>query len=300
MTSHQYLLLRTFYHTWIVDANWWRALLIWVATMLLRYFLATVLVICITGEASSQTLSAVRRPFAAGEVLHYKVKWSFLRLGTVTIRQARADSSRYLVQMLVQSSPSLPFIDVRFLNQTYLTEVSQSLSEETVSSSKDPTEKTVYRADRANGIIRMVDSLKGKQIRIDSLEWGSDCFDALGLLMFSRRMAGCDSTISLPTLNDYRIAQTNVTYGNETEEIEVAAFDGPVRCRKVTGNAQWVGKSFAGMKGPFRGWFSDDEYSIPVRASVEIFLGSIVLELESVDHPSKIVTSSSSAITCRQ
>jgi len=39
------------------------------------------------------------------------------------------------------------------------------------------------------------------------------------------------------------------------------------------------------MKGPFRGWFSDDDAAIPLKAKVEIFLGSIVLELESYERP---------------
>jgi hypothetical protein len=88
-------------------------------------------------------------------------------------------------------------------------------------------------------------------------------------------------------LNDYKVDPTEVSYAKATEEIEVDAFEAPRRCHLVSGIARWVGKSFAGMKGPFRGWITDDEAAIPLKAKVEIFLGSIVLELESYECPGR-------------
>jgi hypothetical protein len=70
MTSYYHLHTRSFYHKWISDANWWRTLLIWIVTMILRYFLSSIFLFCVVGNASSQTATTERRPFADGEVLH--------------------------------------------------------------------------------------------------------------------------------------------------------------------------------------------------------------------------------------
>jgi len=269
----------------IIDSDWLRIVLIWIVTMLLRYGLAGILLCVVTGETFAQTNGNTLGPLIPGEVLRYKVKWLLVRLGTVTIHQIPADSGRMLVKMSVQSAKGLPFIDVHFDNQTYVSERSQSLDEETILSGSDPSEKTVYWFDRRTEHIMMVDSLKDKQTRRDSLNWASECYDALGLLMYSRRFAASGTSTSLPTVNDYKIDQTDVSFTKGTEEIEVDAFDAPRRCHLVSGRALWVGKSFAGMKGPFQGWFTDDAAAIPLRAKVGIFLGSIVLELESYERP---------------
>jgi hypothetical protein len=101
--------------------------------------------------------------------------------------------------------------------------------------------------------------------------------------MMARIFSGSGDTMRLPTLNDYKISQTDIVFTDEIENLEVDAAEAPIRCRRFEGNAQWEGTSFAGMKGTFRGWVSDDEASIPVRAEVGIFLGSIVLELEQFE-----------------
>lgn len=271
----------------MVKSDWWRILLIWIVTMLVRYALACVFLLMIAGQSYAQTGVGGRRPVIAGEVLRYKVKWSFIGLGTVVIRQITADSGKVLVQMTVQSAPGLRFIDVNFNDQTYVSEQSQSIEEETIYSGKDLGEKTVYWFDRKTGHIMMEDSLNGTRTKRDSLRWEKECYDALGLLMHSRRFAGSCLSTSLPTLNDYKIDQTEVSYANAIEDIEVDAFGAPRRCHLVSGIPRWVGRSFAGIKGPFRGWITDDEAAIPLRAKVEILLGSIVLELESYECPGR-------------
>jgi hypothetical protein len=265
-------------------SDWVRILLIWILTMIVRYGLAGVLIFFITGTLSAQP-SERRHPVIVGEVMKYKVKWSFLRLGTVTIRQVPADSGNVLVQMTVQSAQGLPFINLHFSNQTYLNERSQAIQEETILSGTEMCDKTVYRHDRKSAFLIMEDRRGGEKWRCDSLKWEKECYDALGLMFHGRLWAGSGLAESLPTLNDYKINQTEISYAQATEEIKVEAFDSPRRCHLVSGNARWVGTSFAGMKGPFRGWITDDAAAIPLKACVEILLGSISLELESYECP---------------
>lgn len=272
----------------VLAGIWWRVIIIWIVVMILRCAASFLVLFCLVGQTTAYSQTQHRTPFKAGEVLRYKVKWTFIRLGTVVIRQLPADSTdttAFLLEMSVHSAPALPFINVNFLNSTYLTTISQSVALETIVSGENSSQRTTYRYDSANLQILMEDSADGKLVKRDSVKAAAPCYDALGLLMFSRGMIGTGDTITLPTLNDYRISPTEVTYPEKSEEIEGAAVDHPLRCKRVVGVAKWVGASFAGMKGPFTGWLSDDEAAIPVRAEVKIFLGSIVLELESYERP---------------
>ncbi len=69
------------------------------------------------------------------------------------------------------------------------------------------------------------------------------------------------------------------------ENVEIDAFDRPIRTRKYTGFADWKGGTSAGLSGEFTGWVSDDEAAIPLQAEMKVFLGSIRLELERWHRP---------------
>lgn len=269
------------------DGDWWRILSIWLVTMVLKYGIWCLLALIGISESRAQQRIHAVSPFSAGEVLRYKVTWSFIRLGTVIVEQ-RADSTNpgsFLVSMSVTSTPSLPFISVDFLNETLLSDDRQTITRETIFSGKDRSLQTMYSYEADRGLILAHEYNRGAVSSVDSLTAEEPCYDALGLFMTSRLLNGSGLSVTLPTLNDHSIRPTDLTFTTEPEEIEVDAFPSPIRCRRVMGNANWVGTSFAGMKGPFEGWISDDSAGIPLKARVKIFLGSIVLELESIERP---------------
>ncbi|MBI2619303.1 MAG: DUF3108 domain-containing protein [Ignavibacteriales bacterium] len=225
-----------------------------------------------------------KAPFSHGEVLQYKVKWNFIRLGTVIVHQEQlpmGNTEKYLVRMDVRSAAGLPFINVNFINEAVLQKDVPSLEYVRVISGDDPTIFSTFVHDRSREILIATDSAQGTCLRSDSMRWNGFLYDALSLFMATRVLSGGRAKITLPTLNDYQIAPTEVVFTGEEEELEVPAFDREIRCRYVQGIAKWEGKTFAGMTGAFQGWLTDDEAALPVRAEVKIFLGSIVLELES-------------------
>jgi len=175
------------------DGDFCKAVLIWIMTMILRYGISALVLVCFVGQALAQGPNQVRSPFKVGEVPQYKVKWTFIRLGTVVIRQLQsgsADTTSYLLELSVQSAPALPFLDVHFTNQSLLSVISQSIVRETIISGKDPSEKTIYSYEPSNLQIIMEDSAGGRLIRKDSLKAETACYDALGLLMLSRQLIG--------------------------------------------------------------------------------------------------------------
>jgi hypothetical protein len=256
---------------------------LWLITIALRYFLIILVIVSTTSTAVSQP-SVRSSVFMPGETLQYKVKWGFFRLGTVLITQQQCDSGICLLSMSVHSASGLPFISVHFVNTSFKSPHALWVVEETIITGEDSTDLTAYWQDATTKTLFCKRSIKGSErSSLDSLHLEGVCYDALGLFMMARLYAEANQTIALPTLNGFVIKETEINFTNNVEEVEVAACDTPVRCRRIEGNAKWVGNSFAGMRGPFTGWVSDDEASIPLRAELKIFLGSIVLELESTN-----------------
>jgi hypothetical protein len=271
--------------------------LLWLITMALRYFLVILVTVSTVSLAVAQP-AARRSVFMPGETLQYKVKWGFFRLGTVVITQQPCDSRKAeprLLSMSVHSASGLPFISVHFLNSSFKSPNALWVSEETIITGEDSSDRTTYWQDTAAKMLYRTRTTKGcDNFSFDSSHVDGLSYDALGLLMMARLYAATNQTIALPTLNEFAVKETEITFTNEMEELDVAACDTPVRCRRIEGNAKWVGNSFAGMKGPFTGWISDDDASLPLRAELKIFLGSIVLELESTNRldwgPRKLVS----------
>jgi hypothetical protein len=260
--------------------------LLWILTIALRYFVCLVVLVGASSVAMSQGKTGPS-VFMPVEKLQYKVMWGFFRLGTIVITQEPFHSgpaNSCLISMSVRSSRGLPFINVHFVNNSRKSPTALRVSEETITTGEDSTERTIYWCDTTSGMLYCtILNKRNPFVSLDSVRIQGPCYDALGLFMLARLHGPQEDTMVVPTLNDFSIRETEIHFTGETDEIKTTACDTPVRCRRIDGNAKWVGNSFAGMRGPFSAWITDDEASIPLRAELKIFLGSIVLELESTN-----------------
>jgi hypothetical protein len=236
--------------------------------------------------AAQQSLA--QEVFCAGEKLRYKVRWSFIRLGTLEVQQCATDSLRpgeRRFTLSAKSAAGLPFIDVDIEQTAVATLDASGFETVSVETRCGDHSKTVYLVERAAGRMIVVDSADGVFAKIDTVTIAERCYEAIGLLLVARMQASKNVTIVVPTIVDRSIGETILECSGKTEPIEVSAVDEPLEAFYVTGDARWVGSSFGGMKGQFCGWISRDEAAIPLRAELGIMLGSIVLELESIERP---------------
>ncbi len=225
--------------------------------------------------------------FFPGEELCYKVKWKFVRLGTIVVRTVRDSStpnpSDIKIIMTVQSNPDLPFVWIR--------EYNESLFDAVALTSRS------FRARHRNGN----DYYAVQQVRNDTLHTmtytrtdlntkATVCCDTLrdignytegpSLFFYARCMSRTAGSRNVPTLIDGKMRSTGMSVDGSVEEVNLDAWESGVRTRLLTGFAHWTGGSSAGVSGEFRAWMSDDEAAVPVRAELKILLGSIDLELE--------------------
>ncbi|MGA9363277.1 MAG: DUF3108 domain-containing protein [Bacteroidota bacterium] len=249
--------------------------------------MSALLIMLVACPILAQQEAGIRPVFQSGEELQYKVKWSFFRLGTVFIRTQRdtssVDSALYRVTMNIESNPSLFFVKVHDKNESLI-------------SIADVMSRVYFgkhcKGDGCNEIHFEYDGVhrrafysekyaeKDKPMCMTIIEDASPYVDGPSLLFFARCHSGSGKVLHVPTMNGGVIRNTVLNFTGPLEEVEIGAFDQPIRTRKYTGFMDWEGGTSAGLSGEFTGWISDDEAAIPIQAEMKVILGSVHLELE--------------------
>jgi hypothetical protein len=257
-----------------------------------RAIVFSLLLLVLGSEARNQTASRVSPVFQAGEELRYKVKWNFLRLGTVTIRTLH-DSlctapEEYRILMIVESNPDLSFIWIREFNESMMDARSLS-SRQFRAKHRNGDQLTCiqhsYDGTTRMAISRVEDGNSGTIIRSDTLRNVSPFVEGPSLFLAARCLCRLGNSLNVPTMVGETIAPTDLSFPCRPEEMDVDALGGPVRVCRFDGVAHWNGGTEAGLSGEFSGWVSDDAAAVPVKAEMKVLLGSICLELESWSRP---------------
>ena len=247
------------------------------------------LLFCLSGSAPAQWYKA--SAFSAGEWLKYKVKWGFIRLGTIEVFQeeiADANPPAFRVMMRAKSA-KLQIISVFFVNEGIVNPRQPTLQQFTITVGKDARDVTTYTFDPSTGNVLMKKTVEDQLVFEDSLTYRENLYDAIGTFMMIRCLSASGFNITLNNIIDFKICQTHLNFSGAADTIKVAAFDELQKGWEFSGRADWVGKAYGGVSGPFRGWISQDAAAIPLKVKVKIFLGSITIELEDFCRDSGMV-----------
>jgi hypothetical protein len=101
--------------------------------------------------------------------------------------------------------------------------------------------------------------------------------DGLSLFYLARQYTDLKKNIKIPTFIYRDTSYTFINFQGERKETEVDAIDYPVKTIYFDGVAKW--KGFYGLSGNFEGWFSDDEARIPIKALMNVQIGTVTIEL---------------------
>jgi len=271
-------------HKW----DWLRILVLWLMVMILRYGFFCLFVLASVETSFSQNKEMTRSAFQAGEILRYKVKWSFLRLGSLVVQQEHADSThlkRYRIILTAESAQGLPFIDVFFVNRGVVSTETFAGLEFTSDVGRNKESKFVHQIDTSEKTFILTEFKHEQLVHSDTLALNALTYDDPSLFMLFRCLAGSGETREVSSVMESRIETTTFRFPEAQEEIEVGALDHPINAFRFEGKANWTRNDYAGLKGEFCGWVSADSAAIPLRIEAKIFLGSIVLELESYERP---------------
>jgi len=73
-----------------------------------------------------------------------------------------------------------------------------------------------------------------------------------------------------------------IDFSSKRTRVEISEYDGEIASLYLEGFSYFT--AVFGLTGEFSGWFSNDEARIPLKAKLQVEIGSITLELKSWKH----------------
>lgn len=216
------------------------------------------------------------------EELTYEVTWSFIKLGVVRLK-AKPDFS---VQGWIDSYEGLPYVD---LHSIYYSTMDSSLySRSSWSLDKQEDGGWIglnYIYDLPNKRLAL-EEVRQKDLQTaphhrkmrDTIELsGMSFMDGLSIAYLPRKLVHTSQPVQVPTVLHGKLGTTSFFFPGEKTTVDLDAVDYPVRAIEMEGTTSVVG--VFGMTGDFRGWFSDDQYAVPLKGKLKVLLGSVTMEL---------------------
>ncbi len=225
-----------------------------------------------------------RTPFKEGEVLRYSVRWTFIHVGSIELRQLPAQNSkdeRRHVRLTSRSASGLPFIDVQLKDQALLDPSDPRLIEIVSKQLHEPKLVKKYRYDvNTKKFSQRIKPYNGRSSYEERVEI-KRVFDGIGLVMFIRGLSGSGERLTVPTMVDFTVTESRVHCPKAIEYIDVPAFEDDVAAHRISVSSSWEHSAAGGLQGNFKLWCSTDPAAVLLRAEIELTIGSMVIELES-------------------
>ena len=246
---------------------------LWFAFILLSFF-----------HLSGQDLPENQFKWNLHEEYTYKVKYSFIRLGTLKLSVAdtgRIDGHKvYKIMMYVDSNPILFWVNMHSVFEVYMDEVFRPVlfySDENIDGVNyrgtfkfNHDKKTVTMNYRS-----VEDSTKfiNKETYYENI-----LYDGLSLIFFARGNVGRNEPDTLQIMVEDKRGPVIMNFTDIESTVEIGALDDELSCYYLEG--ELLVKGIAGVSGPYEGWFSRDSQRVPLYAKMKVFVGSVTIELE--------------------
>jgi len=258
-----------------------------------KYFrICVIFLLFASFQAISQQIQTEESLIQVGEELIYDVSFLTVQLGTIKIVTLPDTSyqGRKVAhsKVFIQSNPGIPFYSLKAvfnsLMDTTLTE-GKYFDANTKENSDDwGFQKIIFTqksgSQTENGSIVRVEKWYNKEKINDTTICSKEkVIDGSTLFFLSRKLIDRKMNLRIPTIMDLSIGDTKFYFTGKIEKIKIAAVDYPVKVYYFDGKAEWV--ALYGLGDKFQGWFSCDAARVPIYAKMNVYLGSINIELRS-------------------
>ena len=222
--------------------------------------------------------------FQPGEELVYKVKYGFVRLGTVTISTVRdnnAKNGEYHIVWKMESNPSVPFFSLNEYDESVVDVadlMSQRFYGRSQRSGKNVETQFHYEAGDRKAYFSRKDLINNVFLDNYTIDNVPAYLEGPSMLFYGRANSKSREVRKVPTMIDGKIGVTTLDFTKGRAYIDIDAVD-HVRTRKYEGDMSEAAGSVA-VSGGFSVWVSDDDAAVPMRVQMQITVGSITLELE--------------------
>jgi len=230
--------------------------------------------------AEAQTRKSV---FQTGEELTYKVKFGFVKLGTVVIRTGSSAGSNKVNASMQFWTADVPFLDTKTkIDDVIDTQYVHLVNFKEHSTEGDKVTDKTFSYDRGKKTLTYSDATVQNRVTTNVDPFS----DALTLLFNMRTWSAAGQAYSFQMRGKDGAKNVSINFTKATSDQEVEAFDDkPVKTRVLKGKANMGDSSPLGANGDFTAYVTDDAAAVPVRIDMKIAIGSITLELAKVKRP---------------
>lgn len=232
-------------------------------------------------QSKPEIISSVADQLHIGEDLTYVVKYAFFNLGEVRFRVVEKtkinNTPVYKTVAFIDSYPDVPFVSIHQVYESYIDSTLYPLKffakifeEDTVFIDYNfiGKSKVEMKKGRVNNGKLWIDSTAAINQRMQ---------DGLSVLYFTRMNFGEDKEISVPCFVNEKQESAKLNFNSQPEPVSIEAVNYEIDCLYLDGYTDFV--SVYGLTGNFQGWFSNDEYSVPIKAKLNVIIGNVILEL---------------------
>ena len=238
-------------------------------------------------SGSPETKQYIPRKLVVGEEITYVVKYLAFEIGEIRLKifkQTTQDKDTiYSAIAYINSYDGIPFVNLHQIYETkFDTKQSSQYFKGTVLS--DDTTYTMYLFDHNTRKLRMQQGReRTNEIWTDSTaRYDRDYQDGLSLFYFARMRTGQQKKVNVPVFINEKYAKTYINFYKDVEDMDIDAVDYDISCVRLDGETEFRG--IFGLTGYFEGWFSNDQYAVPIVAKMQVIIGSITLELKNWNH----------------
>jgi hypothetical protein len=223
-----------------------------------------------------------------GEELVYKVKWSFVKLGTLRLQLFETDSSsaskRYQSRLFVDSNPLLFFVNMHSVYETFLDDKLRPTLHQAYENIDNVNYFTQHYFDYKDSTIylKMTSVEDTSKIIEKTFPLVDNYYDALSLVYYTRSRANLVETDTVKSFFGQDIGKVAINFHDSQDKMDSDYKDTYDKMYFVDGT--FLMKGVAGLTGPFEGWFAGSEKRIPVKAKLKVFIGNVTLDIDSVNH----------------
>jgi len=224
-----------------------------------------------------------KKKIEVGEEITYVVKYLSFEIGEIKLVVQKeliaGKDTLYSAIAYINSYEGIPFVDLHQIYETKF-DVKQISHYFKGSILSDDTTYTVYHFDKSKNNIHILKGRKrANEIWTDSTAvYDRDYQDGLSLFYFARMMTGQQKKIDVPVFINEKYEKTYINFYKDVEDMDIDAVDYDIACVRLDGETEFRG--IFGLTGYFEGWFSNDEYAVPIVAKMQVLIGSITLELK--------------------
>lgn len=223
------------------------------------------------------------RKIDVGEEITYVVKYLFISIGEiklkVTKREIANNDTIYSAIAYIDSYEGLPFVNLHQIYETKFNTRQIPVFFRGTIIDKD----TTFTQYTFNYNSRKIHILKGS--RTKNTIWTDstatlvrEYLDGLSLFYYARMRTGRRASYNTPVFINEKGEKTVIRCYDKPEPIEIDAVDYKINCVYLDGETEF--KGIFGLTGYFEGWFSNDDYAVPILAKMSVIIGNIRVELK--------------------